>query len=389
MYISLLTDGLFPFSIGGMQKHSSLLCRYLAKEGAKVDVYHPHTSVPRGSLIEKLGLEPSWEVEFLPVSFPSFFHWPGHYFAESFSHSKSIINKYINRIRETDFVYAQGFTAWAYLKARKMDSSLPPVIINFHGLEMYQMAFGVKQKFIYQAYKPFVRKNVQEADYVQSLGGKLTPILQELGIKNEQILSLPIGIPESWVVSQVATPQQVRRFVFVGRYERRKGTEELIKALGQLTENEMFTFDFIGNIPEDKRIQSPNITYWGMVKEEENIKRLLTEADVLICPSYAEGMPTVILEGMARGCAIIATDVGAVAEVVDDAVGWLLEAGNVPLLASTIKEAIHMDTAPLQQKQVNALSRVAEKFTWEKVIDRMMKRFRGIIPSVAPANMSK
>ena len=40
MHIALLTDGIFPFVIGGIQKHSYYLVKYLAQEGIKVDLYH-------------------------------------------------------------------------------------------------------------------------------------------------------------------------------------------------------------------------------------------------------------------------------------------------------------------------------------------------------------
>ena len=390
MRISLLTDGLFPVSIGGMQKHSTLLCRYLLGTGVEVDVYHPHEGYDKEELRSILNIPEGDKLQTFYAPFPSLSSLPGHYFLESYLHAKGITKEFLERIRESDLVYAQGFTAWAYLALRKKDLTLPPAIVNFHGLEMYQLAFGLKQKFIYQTYKPFVRENLLKADYAQSLGGQLTGILKELGVAEHKILPLPIGIPKSWLLDEVKGANLKRKFVFVGRYERRKGTEELTAVLQELIKEE-FTFDFIGNIPEENRIDAPNITYWGMIKEEETIKRLLTEADVLVCPSYAEGMPTVILEGMARGCAIIATDVGAVSEVVDQKVGWLIEAGEVAMLKNTLLEAIHLDKQTLLKKKQSAHKRIEEKFTWENVIQKMIKRFEEILQtSPTPmANVSK
>lgn len=387
MRISLLTDGLFPVSIGGMQKHSTLLCRYLLGTGVEVDIYHPHEGYDREELRSILNIPEGDKLQTFYAPFPSLSSLPGHYFLESYLHAKGITKEFLERIRESDLVYAQGFTAWAYLALRKKDLTLPPAIVNFHGLEMYQLAFGLKQKFIYQTYKPFVRENLLKADYAQSLGGQLTGILKELGVAEHKILPLPIGIPKSWLLDEVKGANLKRKFVFVGRYERRKGTEELTAVLQELIKEE-FTFDFIGNIPEENRIDAPNITYWGMIKEEETIKRLLTEADVLVCPSYAEGMPTVILEGMARGCAIIATDVGAVSEIVDQKVGWLIEAGEVAMLKNTLLEAIHLDKQTLLKKKQSAHKRIGEKFTWENVIQKMIKRFEEILQT-SPTPIAK
>ena len=47
--------------------------------------------------------------------------------------------------------------------------------------------------------------------------------------------------------------------------------------------------------------------------------------DILLCPSYSEGMPNVILEAMSRGLAIIATNVGAIRLLVSEDNGVLLQ----------------------------------------------------------------
>ena len=44
MKISLLTDGIFPYVIGGMQKHSYYLVKYFAQIGVYVDLYHTNQS---------------------------------------------------------------------------------------------------------------------------------------------------------------------------------------------------------------------------------------------------------------------------------------------------------------------------------------------------------
>ena len=40
MRVALVTDGIFPYVMGGMQKHSYYLCKYLVRMGVKVDLYH-------------------------------------------------------------------------------------------------------------------------------------------------------------------------------------------------------------------------------------------------------------------------------------------------------------------------------------------------------------
>ena len=99
--------------------------------------------------------------------------------------------------------------------------------------------------------------------------------------------------------------------------------EELHAVLKHWTESQM-EFVFIGPIPKKKQLVFPWVQYRGSIVDSEELKAELDEGDVLVCPSYSEGMPTVILEAMARGLAIIGTDVGATRELVDDGNGHLI-----------------------------------------------------------------
>ena len=83
--------------------------------------------------------------------------------------------------------------------------------------------------------------------------------------------------------------------------------------------------------------------------------------------SHSEGMPNVIMEGMARGLAIIATDVGAVCDQVDNDMGWLLPPGDVNALEEAVNQAITLPQDDLNKKRELALDKVKKKFTWEKV----------------------
>ena len=83
----------------------------------------------------------------------------------------------------------------------------------------------------------------------------------------------------------------------------------------------------------------------------------MRNSDCLICPSYSEGMPTVILEAMASGCCIIASDVGAVRCIVDKNNGWLISPGNTYELRQSILEVINSDEKTLRQKKLNSIKK--------------------------------
>ena len=71
----------------------------------------------------------------------------------------------------------------------------------------------------------------------------------------------------------------------------------------------------------------------GWVSGEEK-KKYLSNSNILVLPSYHEGFPVVILEAMASGSAVIATDVGAIPEMIDTS----LKPHDIPTLAGIIKD---------------------------------------------------
>ncbi|HVA98220.1 MAG TPA: glycosyltransferase family 4 protein, partial [Bacteroidia bacterium] len=253
---------------------------------------------------------------------------------------------------------------------------LMPVGINFHGLEMFQKAPTLKYKIQQVFLKKPVLKSMQNADVVFSLGGKLTEIIAKHGISKEKIVQIPIGIDESWLNTMALKIHSPRKFIFIGRYERRKGIEELTKTIKQLLPKHRFSIDFIGAIPEYKKIKSSAVFYYGSITEVKKIKQLLSQADVLICPSFSEGMPTVILEAMASGLAVIATDVGAVSEQVTEKNGKLITPVNINELKQAIIEFINMPEDELLKMKQYSMERISDNFTWDKIIIKTIESIK-------------
>ena len=112
---------------------------------------------------------------------------------------------------------------------------------------------------------------------------------------------------------------------------------------------------------------------------------ILRECQVLVCASYAEGMPNVILEGMASGCAVIASDVGAVSLMVNSENGWLIEPGNFTAIKDAMLQAISSSPQELLNKRSLSLQRVRTAFIWEIIIDKTVSSFYDIIAETQSA----
>lgn len=163
------------------------------------------------------------------------------------------------------------------------------------------------------------------------------------------------------------------QLLFTGAIHREKGILELLQAVKNIKDLDV-RLDICGQLT-DMSIQSEfealtkelgdKVQLHGYVSGAEKTK-IFTRADVLILPSYHEGFPLVILEGLASGCALISTPVGATTEVLtEDNVIWVA-VKSVAELESAIKR-LYEDRSLLHRTQKNNLER-SKDFSIEKNI---------------------
>src|SRR5262249_44879243 len=96
-----------------------------------------------------------------------------------------------------------------------------------------------------------------------------------------------------------------------------------------------------------------------------DIDRLMPFLDLLVLPSFTEGMPNVVLEAMAAGVPVVATAVGGTPElVVDGVTGYLVSAGHRTQLARRMREVL-TDERLGQAMGRQGRQRVAERFSFE------------------------
>jgi glycosyltransferase involved in cell wall biosynthesis len=372
MKIALLTNGIYPYIIGGMQKHSYYLTKYLAQSGIEIDLYHFQCNHQYDiSELECFDKSEKELINSIVIDKPKRKYFPGHYILESKNYSEKVFEVLRSRLN-VDFIYAKSFSAWKLLIEREKGLITPPIGINFHGYEMFQVAPSSPVVGLQQFMLKFpVLFNVKRADHIFSYGGKINQLIANLGVDSKKIIEISAGVDSSWLkdIRQSAGP---RRFVFMGRYERRKGIEELTDVIQKIANLVEFQFCFIGAIPEYLKIKHRNIKYYGLLSESEQIQSVLNDSDILVCPSYSEGMPNVILEGMASGLAIIATDVGAVNKMVSLENGWLISPGSKQQLHNALISAIHMSDEELTFKKLNSHLTIRNKFTWDRVVQKTL-----------------
>ena len=227
-------------------------------------------------------------------------------------------------------------------------------------------------------------KVLNYADIIFTYGAKIKELHKSLGFKEEKMFENHGAVNDFWLTDfSPSHKKQKLGFVFVGRNERRKGLPELNYVLNKLSTTkykDQFDFHFIGDIPNDKKLQLPNLFYHGL-QTAEGIKKINQANDVLVLPSLSEGFPTVIVEAMACGMAIIATDVGAVQRVVSEKNGWIIPIANKAKLEQAIVLALEQDNESLFAKKLYSRQVIEAEFTWEKMIKNVIE-FIGNYPKL-------
>jgi glycosyltransferase involved in cell wall biosynthesis len=162
--------------------------------------------------------------------------------------------------------------------------------------------------------------------------------------------------------SQLAAPL---RFIYAGQNSIRKGIPVLIEAWekAQLCDAELI---LVGSwqLADSKLKQLPRgVRVIGPVGAER-LREHYRESDVFLFPSFFEGFGLVILEAMACGLPVVATECSAGPDVLDDSCGRLVESGNVEQLVEALKWfGLNRDKVPDMGR---AARKRAESFTWAK-----------------------
>jgi glycosyltransferase involved in cell wall biosynthesis len=105
-----------------------------------------------------------------------------------------------------------------------------------------------------------------------------------------------------------------------------------------------------------------------------DVSTLLAATDVTVLVSDWEGLPMVILESLAAGRPVVATDVGGVREVLGQGGGRLVAPGSVEGIAAALAEMLH-DEAARRQAACIGLANVREHHD----VDHMMRQYGDVV----------
>lgn len=180
-----------------------------------------------------------------------------------------------------------------------------------------------------------ISRRLRQANAVVAISGPIYHELQRAGFADRQLLYLPNGVPipkDAWTIgetskyrTQLGLPER-RTVVYTGRISPEKGLETVVEAMATLPEVQLVA---VGDGPERARLErlaGRNVIFPGAVSA---VEPYLRAADVFILPSFQEGLSISLLEALALGMPVLASDIPANRDLLERELLPLVSPGDV------------------------------------------------------------
>jgi glycosyltransferase involved in cell wall biosynthesis len=204
------------------------------------------------------------------------------------------------------------------------------------------------------------------------------PYLKELEVEKEKIVYIPNGIPKEFFGPSKKI--ETRKIIYCGRVSHIKNIEVVIRSINKI-KNNLIKFEIFGPV-EQNYLQYLNklIKHYKLERkisitdkhyDSEEQKEQLDSSEIFILPSKSEGMPQTLIEAMARGKIILASDNKGARDIIEEGInGFLFKNNDSENLAITIEKIYAMKKDELR-KIKSIAKKTAQNFSWEKLIPKM------------------
>ena len=119
-----------------------------------------------------------------------------------------------------------------------------------------------------------------------------------------------------------------------------------------------------------------SITGWI---SSERVRQELLAARAMVLPSFAEGLPVVIMEAMALGRPVVTTSIAGIPELVRHGTdGWLVPAGDVHALTQALSDLLAQSTQRLEAMGTQARERAIERHSIDTEASKLVRLFKAV-----------
>ena len=219
-----------------------------------------------------------------------------------------------------------------------------PVVLHLHAAQFH--LFYPRLPKLLQA---LTRWTFSLADTCVVLGAAAQRfVIKELKVPEDRVKIVFNGVPRPSVPRRTASQSVIKRLLFVGNLSERKGVSDLLQAMTH-TGLKNISLELVlagggdveGYAAKAKALGLADIVKFAGWSEQKDVARLMAQADVLILPSYDEGLPLVILEALANGVAVVCCPVGEIPNVLTDRQNaCFIQPGDIQGLSEILQEVL-------------------------------------------------
>ncbi|MHB8163130.1 MAG: glycosyltransferase family 4 protein [Methanoregula sp.] len=229
-------------------------------------------------------------------------------------------------------------------------------------------------------------KVLKKGDLITSVSEAVAVELQEYGLDKKRIIVIRNGVDES-VFYPPSCKGNEKYILYTGRLSHRKGLFDFIESAQWVLKdhpNIHYIIPGKGELQDQLKSKVKQMGLEAKIKflgflDKEQIITLYQNAIIFVMPSHYEGLPTVLLEAMACGLPVIATDIGGNNEVITSYQNGILVPPKSPVeLAKAIEILLH-DEDLRRRLGNNARDTIIREYTWEKIAGNTIDCYRRIL----------
>ena len=261
-----------------------------------------------------------------------------------------------------------------------LDRPSRPLIVTFHNyvLDRFMRQFSSRLQWLHYRsdLRLFTRLSLRHAAAVTAVSEATACLVREdLGYKGE-IIVIPNGIDASMFRPTVGPVHSDFTALFSGNFTRRKGVHLLPGIAARLQRGHTIVCvgaqDTAQPLPQDSHIRfEKRVPY-------DRMPGFYTSCDALLLPTAREGMSLAVLEGMACGLPVVATDCPSMREVIEDGKGgFLCPAGDEAAFAERLQR---LASQPGLRAEMGAFNRnrILARHDVMFMVERYQKLFRNL-----------
>lgn len=365
----LVLSPLYPPHTGGLENHAEQFNKHLAAAGHHITTWTPQLT-PTAALHEQPhpNLEiirfPSWEII---ANYPLPKFWQPTFWQQFWKIKNIPTDVVISRTR----FFITSPLAWLLARWKRV-----PWLHIEHGsgfvalnnpltntvARLFDESLG---RLIFKQADGVVANSRASAQFVQRLAPSRTAEVIYRGVEENELTAIP---PDQTV--RTKHPNKIL-IAYVGRLIDGKGVGDLLQAVAELPAATHVLV--IGTGPQESALRhlaaqlklTARITFYGDTPWPKAIA-LMKASDIIVNPSYTEGLPTAVIEAALCQRAIVATNVGGTPEIINHGVsGYLIPPKNPTALRIALEKLIHNPALRRHLGEAAATS-ATNRFTWAR-----------------------